>query len=105
MQQAIDWALPTLLSWLPVDRLVWLLSLLMCEIKVIVVGSEAGMVSCAVMSLLALLRPLAWVAPLIPMLPLKYVEFVESPVPILAGIVVSEEDGAWNAENLLEKCE
>ena len=44
-----------------------------------------GMVSCAVMGLLTLLRPLAWVAPLVPILPLKHKELLESPVPILAG--------------------
>ena len=105
LQNALEWALPALLRWLPVDRLVWLLSLLLCEVKVIVVGSEAGTVSCAVMSILALLRPISWVAPLIPVLPLKYVEFVESPVPILAGVIIDDEDGAWTPENVLEKCE
>ena len=66
LEAAAEWALPTLLSWLPVDNLVWLVSLLLCETKVLVVGTEAGMVSCAVMGLLTLLRPLSWVAPLIP---------------------------------------
>lgn len=105
MHHAVEWALPTLLSWLPVDKMIWLLSLLLCEVKVIVVGCEAGMVSCVVMSLLALLRPMAWVAPLIPILPLKYLEFVESPVPILAGIIVDPDDGVWCATNILQKCE
>ena len=64
----------------------------MCEVKIIVIGCEPGMVSCVVLSLLALLRPLSWVAPLIPVLPLKYVEFIESPVPILAGMIIDDED-------------
>jgi hypothetical protein len=66
IEAGVEWALPTLMSWLPVDNIVWLLSLLLCEVKVLVLGSEAGMVSCVVMSLLALMRPLSWVAPLIP---------------------------------------
>ena len=66
LEAAAEWAIPTLLSWLPVDNLVWLVSLLLCEVKVVVVGTEAGMVSCAVMGLLTLLRPLSWVGPLIP---------------------------------------
>ena len=105
MQHAITWALPMLLSWLPIDRLIWLLSLLICEVKVIVIGCEPGMVSCVVLSLLALLRPLSWVAPLIPVLPLKYVEFIESPVPILAGMIVDDDDNEWTPETLLQRCE
>lgn len=105
MQHAISWALPMLLSWLPVDRLIWLLSLLMCEVKIIVIGCEPGMVSCVVLSLLALLRPLSWVAPLIPVLPLKYVEFIESPVPILAGMIIDDEDDEWSPGSLLQRCE
>lgn len=57
-----DWALPTLLSWLPMEVLVWSLSLLLSEAKLVVVGSESGLVSCAVMGLLVLLRPFDWLA-------------------------------------------
>lgn len=83
-----EWALPTLLSWMPIEVLVWAIGLLMCEVKLVVVGTEAGMVSCGVMGLLSLLRPLEWVAPLIPVLPSKHIDFVESPVPIIAGLVL-----------------
>ena len=57
---AAEWALPTLFSWLPVDVLLWAVSLLLSEAKLVVVGSESGMVSCAVMGLLVLLQPLDW---------------------------------------------
>jgi hypothetical protein len=60
----------------------------MCEAKLIVVGTEAAMVSCGVMGILSLIRPLSWVSPLIPILPYKHLDFLESPVPIVAG-----EDG------------
>jgi hypothetical protein len=53
-----------------------------------VVGMEPGLVSCGVMGLLTLLRPLTWVAPIIPVLPLKHLDFIESPVPIVAGLVL-----------------
>eukprot|EP00981_Chlorochromonas_danica_P009877 scaffold2858_cov245-Ochromonas_danica.AAC.16 len=58
---------------------------------------EVGMVSCAIMSLLLLLQPLDWVAPVIPLLTNKMLDFIESPVPILAGIVL---DGDLNAKVL-----
>jgi hypothetical protein len=82
---AAEWALPPLLLWLDPEVLLWALSLLMCEVKLVVVGQEPGMVSCAVIGLTSLLRPLAWVAPIIPILPYKYIDFVEAPVPLIAG--------------------
>ena len=48
-------------------------------------GSGLRRVSSAVMGLQALLRPLEWVAPAISVLPRRLEEFVESPVPLLAG--------------------
>lgn len=106
---AADWALPTLLSWIPVETLIWTVSLLMSDVKIIVTGSEYGMVSCAVMGLLILLRPLDWVAPLIPMLPYKLLDFIESPVPILAGLVINPNTAVGkqkelNVQSLLERC-
>jgi len=50
------------------------------------------MVSCAVMGLLVLLHPLDWVSPVIPMLPMKLMDFVESPVPILVGLTVADNE-------------
>ncbi len=105
LANAAAWALPSLLSWMPLETLVWTLSLLLTEAKVVVVGFESGMVSCAVMGLLALLRPLDWVAPLIPMLPLKLVDFVESPTPILAGLTLDAADKDTHVEKLLNRCQ
>lgn len=34
ISNGMEWALPTLISWLPLDNIVWLLSMLMCEVKV-----------------------------------------------------------------------
>lgn len=101
---ASNWALPTLLSWIPVELIVWVISLMMGEAKIIVVGTEPGLVSCGVMGLLSLLRPLQWVAPIIPVLPLKHLDFVESPVPIIAGLVLDPTDTATTSVSILESC-
>lgn len=69
----------------------------------LVVGAEPGLVSCGVMGLLALLRPLEWVAPLIPVLPVKHMEFVESPVPIVAGLVIDPKDATMASEQLITR--
>ena len=67
------------------------LSLLLCEAKLFIIGSEAGMVSGSVIGLTSLLLPYQWSAPMIPILPLRHLDFLDSPVPLLAGIVVDEE--------------
>jgi hypothetical protein len=99
-----DWALPALLSWMPVETLIWALSLLLCESKIIIIGAEPGMVSCGVMGLLALIYPLTWTNPLIPVLPMKLLDFVESPVPIIAGLVVDGCTPRARPEQLLKLC-
>jgi hypothetical protein len=58
---------------------------LMCEVKLIIIGSDPATVSCAVIGLTSLLQPLKWVSPMIPIMPLKHIDFLESPVPIVAG--------------------
>lgn len=68
-----------------------------------VIGHDYGMVSCAVIGLLVLLRPLDWVSPVIPMLPTKLMDFVESPVPILVGITVSSRDQTVTVEGIFSK--
>jgi hypothetical protein len=102
---ASNWALPTLLLWLPPEILVWLLGLCLCECKIIVVGIEPGIVSCGVMGLLSLLQPLVWAAPVIPVLPVKHIDFVESPVPIICGLCVDAKSHQTVAANLLGRCE
>ena len=52
------------------------------------VGSDLCMVSAAMMGLQALLLPLEWVAPTISILPRKLMEFLECPVPLMAGLIV-----------------
>ena len=99
------WALPTLLSWLPIETVVWVISLLLTEAKVIVVGNEYGMVSCAVMGLLGLLRPFIWVNPVIPMLPSKLMDFIESPVPVLVGLTVDDRcKQKFKVETIFDRC-
>jgi hypothetical protein len=101
---ATEWSLPVLLSWMPIEIIVLALGFLLCEVKIIVIGSEPGIVTSSVFGLLGLLRPLIWVSPIIPVLPIKYLDLVESPVPIIAGIVIDPKSKAINAATLLKKC-
>ena len=99
-----DWCLPALFSWVPPDILAWLLGLLLLETKVLVVGTESGLVSSVVLGLLTLIRPLDWVSPVIPMLPVRLLEFIESPVPILVGMVLDPLDPKASGLAVLKQC-
>lgn len=101
---AMEWSLPVLLSWMPIETILIALGFLLCEVKIIVLGTEPGIVTSSVFGLLGLLRPMMWVSPIIPVLPIKYLDLVESPVPIIAGVVTDDNSETINAETLLKKC-
>ena len=84
------WSLSVLLSpvALPVELLVRLLGLMLCEAKLVILGTDLCLVSAIIMGLQTLIMPLEWVAPAISILPLKLTEFVECPVPLLAVLIV-----------------
>ena len=112
-QMSAEWALPPLLHWLDAKTIVWALSLLLSEVKLIIVGKDAATVSCAVIGLTALLKPFQWVSPMIPILPIKHMDFIESPVPIIAGIVLDHDapdatvfnGNAITPLNILRQCD
>jgi hypothetical protein len=99
-----QWCLPTLFSCVSPDCLVWLLSLVLVECKLIVVGSECGLISCVVLGLLTLLKPFDWISPVIPLLPNKLSEFIEAPVPIMVGLVSDPLDPKTNVSTILKQC-
>ena len=112
-QMSAEWALPPLLHWLSAKTIVWALSLLLSEVKLIIIGKDAATVSCAVIGLTALIRPFQWVSPMIPILPIKHLDFIESPVPIIAGIVLDNDSptatafrgNAITPLNILRQCD
>lgn len=84
------WSLSVLLSpvALSVELLVRVLGLMLCEAKLVILGADLCLVSAIIMGLQTLIQPLEWVAPAISILPSKLTEFVECPVPLLAGLIV-----------------
>lgn len=99
-----DWALPPVLAWLPMETVVWVISLLLTENKLIIVGHDAGMITSLVLGVLVLLRPLEWISPIIPLLPSKLLDFVESPVPIVAGYTLNFHEKSISASSILTRC-
>lgn len=83
---AAEWALPPLLHWLSAKVIAWALGLLMCEVKLIIIGTDPATVSCAVIGLTSLLRPLEWPNPVVPSVPSGMLDFLQSIPPIIAGV-------------------
>ncbi|ETM54241.1 hypothetical protein L914_02389 [Phytophthora nicotianae] len=82
----LQWALPSLLSRLSIDRLLQILSLLLIETKLIVVSDEIPLLSSSTLGLASLLHPLVWAGPLISILPPSMHEYMEAPVPLICGV-------------------
>ncbi|OWZ18467.1 hypothetical protein PHMEG_0007439 [Phytophthora megakarya] len=82
----LQWALPSLLSHLSIDRLLQIMSLLLVEVKLVVVSDEIALLSSATLGFASLLNPLTWAGPLISVLPPSMHEYMEAPVPLICGV-------------------
>lgn len=63
------WALPVLLKHLPLDQVVLALGCAITEMRIIVKHPDLHVVSCVIMALIQLLRPLKWCMPVVMILP------------------------------------
>ncbi|KAG6602852.1 RAS signaling inhibitor ST5 [Phytophthora cinnamomi] len=63
-----------------------ILSLLLVEMKFIVVSGDIPLLSAATLGLASLLHPLGWAGPLISVLPPSMHEYMEAPVPLICGV-------------------
>jgi len=86
-----EWGLATLILRLGFHKLMKILMLLLLEKPLLVVGYEPLEVSVCTCTLLLLLSPFKWVSVFIPLLPDGILDFVESPVPFLAGVLADGE--------------
>ena len=98
--------LPELLQRVPCDTLLGVLGALLTERKVVLLAaSETGgaqpaslhSLSCCVLALAALLRPLAWAMPLLCPVPSALSVVLQSPVPLLVGVQALPSD--WEADD------
>lgn len=81
-----QWATPLAWCRLTADTLVDLLEFALREMKIVVVDDNLAMLSAAVYAIAPMLRPLKWSGVFLPVLPNKLCEFLEAPVPIIAGV-------------------
>jgi hypothetical protein len=65
----LQWALPTLLKYLPLDQVILCLGCAVTEMKIIVKHKDTHVISSVILALIHLLKPLKWCSPVIVTLP------------------------------------
>ncbi|KAL9183930.1 hypothetical protein ACHAXT_002016 [Thalassiosira profunda] len=83
-----QWGLATLFLRIKDSGLLILLKLLLLERSVLVVGETSEEVTACTTALLELLDPYKWASAFMPLLPREMLDFVSSPVPFIAGMIV-----------------
>jgi len=86
------WGLSTLFIRIKDSGLIILLKLLLLERSVLVVGETPEEVTACTTALLELLEPYKWASAFMPLLPRDMIDFVSSPVPFIAGMIVESKD-------------
>jgi hypothetical protein len=78
------WALPVLLRKLPLDQISLAVGCALIEMHVIVLAPDLSVLSSCLLAIVHLLRPLKWVGVVVVTLPESQVEYLDSPVPLIA---------------------
>lgn len=114
-QQPLDiteWTLSILLYFIPIDIIIQVHYLLMVEKSLVVIGSDAGLVSLVTTAFSKLLYPFKWVGIFVPILPPLALEVLDPPCPFITGLVLpslfpTESKNKFNKEltrdNIREK--
>ncbi|XP_057839634.2 uncharacterized protein LOC131049560 isoform X1 [Cryptomeria japonica] len=80
------WTVATICGVLPLESVLAIFSAALLEKQIIVVCSNLGVLSAVVMSVIPLIRPFQWQSLLLPILPNSMLEFLDAPVPYIAGV-------------------
>ena len=83
-----EWALGQFLLDVGPDSLVFCLKLMLLERSILVLGENIQNVSMYACALIELLKPFEWSNAFMPVLPRKMLDFVNCPVPFIAGLAV-----------------
>jgi hypothetical protein len=82
----LQWSLPVLVKYLPLDQIILAIGCIITEMKIIVKHDDLHIVSSVIFALIYLLKPLKWCSPVIVSLPETLNDFIDSPVPIILGL-------------------
>jgi DENN (AEX-3) domain len=97
-----EWALAQFLLDIGPDSLVLCLKLMLLERSILVLGDNLQHVSLYACALIELLKPFEWASAFMPVLPRKMLDFVNCPVPFVAGVAVRHVAEIENDDRVLE---
>ena len=96
-----QWALARILLDVGPDSLVFCLKLMLLERSILVVGKKLHEVTACCCALIELIKPFEWPNAFMPVLPQKMLDFINCPVPFVAGIATNNVSAIENDERTL----
>ncbi|KAI4349327.1 hypothetical protein L6164_009929 [Bauhinia variegata] len=95
------WTTTTICRVLSLDSVLALVAGILLEKHIILVCPNLGVLSAAVLSLLAIIRPFQWQSLFLPVLPESMLDFLDAPVPYIIGIENKPLDLKLKTANLV----
>ncbi|KAI4350300.1 hypothetical protein L6164_004768 [Bauhinia variegata] len=95
------WSTATICRVLSLESVLALVAGVLLEKQMILVCPNLGVLSAAVLSFLALIRPFQWQSLFLPVLPGSMLDFLDAPVPYLVGIESKPSDLKLKTTNLV----
>ena len=87
-----EWGVAMLFLKFHARALLLVLNLLLLEKSVLVVGTSHEEVSCCTLAFLILIQPFEWAGAFVNNIPIDFLEFINSPIPFIAGLVEESDE-------------
>ncbi|XP_056686888.1 uncharacterized protein [Spinacia oleracea] len=95
------WTTATICRVLSLDSILALLTGVLLEKQVIIIGSNLGVLSAIVLSIIPMIRPFEWQSLFLSILPVKMLDFLDAPVPYIVGLKNKPTDLKIKTSNLV----
>ncbi|CAL4937618.1 unnamed protein product [Urochloa decumbens] len=80
------WTTATVCRALSLESVLGLFAAVLLEKQIVVICPNLGVLSAIVLSIIPMIRPFQWQSLLLPVLPRKLIDFLDAPVPFIAGV-------------------
>ncbi|XP_062216805.1 uncharacterized protein LOC133916923 isoform X2 [Phragmites australis] len=80
------WTTATVCRALSLESVLGLFTGVLLEKQIVVICPNLGVLSAIVLSVIPIIRPFQWQSLLLPVLPRKLIDFLDAPVPFIAGV-------------------
>uniref|UniRef100_A0A453IZU8 UDENN domain-containing protein n=1 Tax=Aegilops tauschii subsp. strangulata TaxID=200361 RepID=A0A453IZU8_AEGTS len=95
------WTMATVCRALSLESILALFTGVLLEKQIVVICPNLGVLSAIVLSIIPMIRPFQWQSLLLPVLPRKLIDFIDAPVPFIAGIQHKPPDIKMKASSLV----